>query len=204
MSNLVRFEEGAGGRDAVRETLEYVEPTEGLAKVLTLLEDPAAAGMTLASILRISKVPMSEYLEAMRKGSVARGHARATMVLADKLPAVAADMAAQAVTRTEACDCTKTLGGGIAMPLASCKQCEGRGVVTRRPDVERHQLMAEVSGLLKKGPQTVVTQTTTTPMAVLGPGFFDRMVRATDSVVEVRPVTAALPVDATVVETPHE
>lgn len=186
-------EEASGGREAVAETLAYAPPTEGLAKVQMLLEDPAATNMSLKAILKSAGVSMSEYLEAMRKGAVARGHARASMVLAEKLPAVAADMAAQAVTRTEACDCTKTLGGAIAMPLASCEACGGRGVVTIRPEVERHQLMAEVAGLLKKGPQTVVQQNNTTPMAVMGAGFFDRLVKATDGM-------ASPVVEATVVE----
>jgi len=177
-----RFERSVGGRERVSEVLSYTAEAlpERLQRVAMLLEDPSAASLSLHNILATCGVSHAQWMTAWRKATVAEAQARAGLALAERMEAAAHDMADAAITHTRPCDCTVSASGPVPA-LAGCPTCQGRGVVTHRPDVADRRLFAEVTGLVKKGPAVAVQTNVTVPT---GHSSFDALVKATDAVMD--------------------
>ena len=196
LTTIVKYEDTFGGRDGLVDYLGYASVGPEVAKALALLENPDASKLSFNTILRKSGCTPAMFNAALRDATVAKGHALALQRMMEKLPDAMGDMVEAAITTTRPCDCTQTPKGTVPA-LSTCPDCQGRGQVTYRPNAERHRLVAEVTGLIKKGPAVSVTNTTQVANG-FGAGAFDKLIKGTDAAMsELRPVTAT---DAEIIE----
>lgn len=186
-------------RAAVVEQLAFA-PTVApeVAKALALLENPDAANLSFSNILKKVGCTNAMFTAALRDAKIAQRHAETLEKMWDKMPDAMGDMVNAAISRDEPCICTRTIDGKIIPPSAACKDCQGRGLIRYRADAERHRLVAEATGILKKGPAVSVTTQIAAP--TFGIGGFDKMVKATDAAMEklLMPTTDP-PIDAEVI-----
>ncbi len=189
LTAIVKYEDIYGGREGLVDYLGYASGVAPeVAKALALLENPDAAKLNFNTILRKAGCTQSMFNAALRDATLAKGHALALMRMMEKLPDAMGDMLDAAITATRPCDCTQGANGKIPA-VATCPECRGRGVVTYRPEAERHRLVAEVTGLIKKGPSVAIQNNNTNQLPNgFGAGSFDRLVKGTDAAMnELRP-----------------
>lgn len=205
LTSIVKYEDIYGGREGLVDYLSYAgNISPEVSKALALLENPDAAKMNFNVILKKVGCTPAMFNAALRDATLAKGHALALMRMMEKLPDAVGDMVDAAITVTRPCDCTKGANGAVAA-LATCADCKGRGIITYRPDAERHRLVAEVSGLIKKGPTVAIQNNNNQLPNGFGAGSFDRLVKGTDAAMsELRPTVPEI-IDATTVEeTPND
>lgn len=176
---LTRYETAMGGRERLIELLQSSDLDVKQQKLLNLIADPANSHISLATLAHSAGIKPVAMLTLLRDTQSALAFAEAHAVMSAELPGVIADVATKAQDHSERCACTLGPGDTEQPPLPDCPKCGGRGFFLRSSSLEHQQLFLEAIGMLKKG-GGVNVQVQQQTGVVVGKGFFDKFVKATD------------------------
>lgn len=174
---LDQVEQAIGGRDVFIDVISLASLDKKQEHFLRLLCDPIRRNDNLATIAHDAGILPTQVMGLFREASFAKAHAIAMGQLAEKVPAIVADLSAKAVDEIVTCpECLGTTDQGDE----PCEKCHGRGTILRQGDLDHQKVALELSGLLKKGPGVNV-QVQQNNISNSSPGaFFSKFVRASD------------------------
>ena len=174
-----QLERDLGGRQALIDTIVGLPESAGLDYVIGLFADPRSDCRSLSALCQAGGVSVGEILEAMKRGLLIKPTLRAMQTIAAGMPPVVEDVMRRAAPHTVPCS-THT---GDA-----CTTCQGTGVVTVLPDLDRQKVALDLGRLLpKSGPavQTLIDNRQQTAI-----GSVSDLIRLTDAVA-LRPPAAS-------------
>jgi hypothetical protein len=161
---LDAFEQLLGGRDHLcAELLTSPEITPLIEKVLTLVYDPRFDKRSLGRLCHEAGIRPGEFFAAFRDATIAKANVQVMQQLAQKLPQLADNLLADAVTHTEPCPRCRGTKEALTYPrrtarnrnpdpvVAPCPDCGATGTITVKGDFERQKTVFELVGMLKKG-----------------------------------------------------
>ena len=189
-----RFETLLGGRAVLIETLASAADLHpDVARILGLLGDPAYDGWALTRICRLGNITPGQIFEAFHTAAQARAKILALLAAADEVPKVTKEIARVALPHKEPCITCRGTGQVRPKPtkeipkpdLEPCDSCNGQGQVPVPADLDRQELLLEMTGLIKKGGGVNVAVQNNLPAAGSSPlqaGFFEQLQQAVSSV----------------------
>lgn len=188
---LNNLEQELGGRLALVTALTYAPLGRDMRYLLGLLGDPEHERLPLAECCRMGKVLPGQLIEALSKGTELRSRLLATQLIAQRTPAVVAEVMRKAAPYEDSCPHCQGLGSTTPDPTPEepnpqnvlCKACLGHGRLQYDADGASRDLALEMAGLVGKGGGLNVQ--VTQQVAVTGGGAgtplgFERMQEALD------------------------
>jgi len=160
------FTKSLGGRDALAGTLAVAEGDPAVEKVLTYLLDPRYDTWPLRKICRLGGLTVVDLFTAYKRAVLSAAHIESTHLIARALPPIVSDVMARATPQPIACP--SCVGVGLKRP--DCPLCQGTGVSTSLPELDRQKLALELGHLTEKKGGILVQQNvqTTANAAALG------------------------------------
>ena len=196
---IAQLEAAMGGRTDLVATLTHAPQTDELAYVINLIADPRSDARSLAAICRAGNVHPGELLEAYKRGKFAKMQVEAIARIAEKTPAVVADVmdrAAPHLVTCHACKGTQWIpnpqyreDGKVERWLAcSCTLTTTPGFIAEVPSVERQKLALDLAQLRPQGgPQIVVDNRTQVANRFdASPAGFSALLTETDEILHRR------------------
>jgi hypothetical protein len=158
VTELTALEKQLGGRQVLVGYLALAPLTPDLKFILGLLGDPAHAHLSLAAICAKGNILPGQLLAEIEKAAHLRGRVLSAQVVAQRLPAVVADVMMKAAPYEGAC--TDCLGTGritpdpttaVPNPLhGPCSTCNGTGRLQYQPNLRHQELALEMGRMLPK------------------------------------------------------
>jgi len=186
-STIALFEKALGGRESVVESLA-IDSTPAIQRFLRVLLDPEFDSYSLAELAEQAQIGLTDLLRAYRNATLIKAHILATKAIADRLPALAADVMDRAMPQEVMCPVCRGTGtppGGKKGDL--CKTCNSTGKITRAPTVARQRLALEIAELLRKDRPAFHQQINVNPSAPVAPGSLEQLQSAVTSILYARP-----------------
>lgn len=166
-----------GGRDHLVDILSNEARDTKQDILFRLLCDPSRKKDSLIKICQDAGVSTTEILSMLRDAVVAQSLVRAQTTLAEKLDAVAIDVAEKAHDHTKPCKCRLLSSIDEADP--ECPECGGRGEIYKEGSIKHAEMVFKAAGLTKDGGGVNVNVQQNLGVNV-GGGFLDKFVKATD------------------------
>ncbi len=189
-----------GGRPAIIAALSQAPKSADLDYVLGLVADPLNASESLAAICAQGGITAGELMEAYRQGILFKGQVLAARVIAEELPAVAADTMKLAKPYEDTCNICQGTTTVVPEPPkkdpnpapTTCPACRGVGRLTYPGDLEHKKLALELGKLTSKGAGVIVDnrQAHLHTGGEAAGGTLEALMRATDQLLyggDVRP-----------------
>lgn len=203
-STIALFEKALGGRESVIESLA-IDSTPAIQRFLRVLLDPEFDSFSLGELAEQAQIGLTDLLRAYRNATLIKAHILATKAIADRLPALAADVMERAMPQEAMCPVCRGTGtppGGSRKKgdaPEACKTCDSTGKVTRPPTVARQRLALEIAELLRKDRPAFHQQiNVVNPTAPVAPGSLEQLQSAVTSILYQRAaVPAAIDVTPT-------
>jgi hypothetical protein len=172
-----QLEASIGGRDHLTDILGSLARDTKQDILFRLLCDPKRQKDSLIKICQDAGVSTTEVLSMLRDSVVSQALVRAQMTMADKLDAVARDVAEKAADHTKPCKCRILSAVDEADP--ECPDCGGRGMLVKEGSLKHAEAVFKAAGLTKDGGGVNVSVQQNLGVNV-GGGFLDKFVKATD------------------------
>lgn len=163
------FEKALGGRKELIDSLS-IDATPEIQDLVKMLLDPHYDGRSLGWLSVQVNISLTDLLRAFRNGLLAKAQIQASRAIAQKLPAVVADVMLRAAPYEEDCQGCEGTGEMTVRPTkkvpvpdpatVTCTICRGKKKVTRLPELDRQRLALEIGELIKppKGGTTLLQQ----------------------------------------------
>lgn len=157
--SLALIEKTLGGREALVAALSHAPKSRDMEFLLGLIGDPTHAKVPLGHLCAQGGVTPGELLAAWKSGEILRGHVLATKAVVAAIPAVVADVVKKAAPYEDACSACRGLKVVTPEPTkknpnpepVTCPVCDGGGVLTYQPDLERVRMTLDLAQLTPKG-----------------------------------------------------
>lgn len=163
---LNQLEADLGGRAAVITLLTSapISRDPELAYLVGQVCDPAHDHRQLGDLCRDLPVALDTLYQALRHGALARAHVVATKTIADRLPAVVADVMRKGAPYEDHCTICQGTGSTTPDPTPEepnpspqpCEICRGTGRLLYDADPKRQDRALELGGLLARGGGTLI------------------------------------------------
>lgn len=160
------FAQRLGGRGVLTAVLGVAEGDPAVEKVLSYLLDPRYDAWPLRKICRLAGLTIVDLFTAYKRAALTAAHIESTHLIAKALPPIVSDVMARATPQPIACP--SCLGVGLKRP--DCPLCQGTGVSTSLPELDRQKLALELGHLTERKGGIVMQQNvqTTANAAALG------------------------------------
>lgn len=212
--SIAAFENAIGGRQALIECLSTGDSDEQVSEVLQLLGDPRNDKEPLAKICAQTGITPGQLFTAFDRAAVVRAHVLARMEAANKIPEITREVTRTALPHDKVCTTCNGVGSFERMKSVNgkdeyvtevCVACNGVGSIKREGDPDQQQRAFELTGLLKSGGGTQVTQSLTmvAPSVNVQSGSLEQLQQAVSDLIYRRPTLTVESVPIAASETPQ-
>lgn len=191
---LALLEEQFGGRQNLVQALTFAKQTKDVRYLLGLIADPEHNARSLAEICHMGRILPGELVAALASGADLRSQLLAKQHIAQRAPAVVAEVMQKAAEYED--DCSECQGLGMLTPdptddnknpePGQCATCKGTGRLRYPADGKCRDLALEMAGLVGgTGGGSVINVNQNVQMANFQGGSyegFERMQEAMDAV----------------------
>jgi hypothetical protein len=183
-------ESEVGGRAAFVELLAVTQHGQKEDMLLASLADPANDRVALARLCHQLKIDKAGLYEKITAASMARGKARASLKVAEKLPQVALGVMEDAIPGNRACRACQGLGLVAGDPTpdgppaeVTCTVCRGTGQTYFVPETPVRELALKMGKMVEKasGTHISVLQQNAQMSGMVQADTYDRLVGALDT-----------------------
>jgi hypothetical protein len=152
------FTVAIGGRQALLDALVVASGSPDVDRVTNLLVDPRYGGWTLRRICALAGLTVADLFRAYQKALVVRAHLQATRIVTSQLTAVVDDIMRRAQPHEDTCEACDGTGSFTPEPTKKvpnpepkpCFTCRGKGIVSRKPDLDRQKVALELGQLIQR------------------------------------------------------
>lgn len=153
-----------GGREVLFEILSQADSTPEIQDLLGWLGDPQLKNDSLAAICRMANLTAGDVFLAYERALQTRAKVLARIPIAQALPDVAADAMKKALLHEIKCpECygrgqqehKLKKGESEVFEVRTCFSCQGRGTISREPDLDQQKLALELGEFCQKSGLTI-------------------------------------------------